>query len=303
MSTIQLTHQSPAGLFAVRVGSRGAQLISLTLEGVEFIQPVAQGYPVPWSAGIAMAPWVNRIEDGEWSQGGKTYSVPLSEPKFHNAIHGFVSDAEFELIESGDNFALLQIGIPATTGYPFLVRYQVEYRVTNDGLVVTHRALNLGKVAAPFATGAHPYFVVGKEDLAAATIVVPAATIVETDDRLLPTQTVSTEGHQFDLRVGRNVGQLRMDNTLGGLQRGTDGLFRAQLRGQAVAVEVWQGAEFNHCHIFVTDQFSGPFGKTLAIAIEPTTGPANNFNSGTDLLWLSPEVEWSGSWGIGLLNL
>jgi len=304
MTLIELHFQSPHhGPMLARIGTRGAQLVSLQRSMVEFIQPVKQGYPVPWSAGIVMAPWVNRIADGVWTQNGVERQVPINEPKYHNALHGFTGDVEFEVLSQGANFVVLGTQILPTDGYPYLLDYSVEYRLVEEGISVIHRATNRSSEPAPFATGAHPYFVVGKDDLAAATVVVPADTIVETDKRLLPNATVSTVRHRFDLRSGQDVGLLHMDNTYGGLHRGLDGIFHARLSGRRYALDIWQGPEFNYCHVFATREFSGPYGDTLAIAIEPVTGPANNFNSGTDLIWLSPEVEWKGSWGVRILNL
>jgi aldose 1-epimerase len=39
-------------------------------------------------------------------------------------------------------------------------------------------------------------------------------------------------------------------------------------------------------------------GKTFAAAIEPSTAAPNAFNSGRNLMWLEPGVEFVGRWGV-----
>jgi aldose 1-epimerase len=60
-------------------------------------------------------------------------------------------------------------------------------------------------------------------------------------------------------------------------------------------VTLWQDETFPYTHVFVTDQYPG---RAQAVAIEPMTAPANALNSGDGLVWLEPDEEFSGSWGI-----
>ena len=300
---IELQLDAPGGRLTARIGTRGAQLKSLQRSGVEFIQQHEELPEVPWAAGIVMAPWVNRIDGGKWAQNGVSYTLPITDEAFGNAIHGLVSYEDFEVLAQNESAVRLGRLIKATDGYPFEIDFRIEYHLQPDGIAVRHIAVNKSADPAPFATGAHPYLVLGNEPLDRATVRLAARTYVATDDRMIPVSREFTDKTPFDLTGGVLVDHLRIDTTYGNIQRSDDGISSASLIGSDLGLELWQDSKFSHTHIFVTPNFSGPAGKCLAIAIEPTTGPANNFNTGEALIWLSPETIWRGNWGIRILDL
>lgn len=297
-SFIDLRLNGPNGELTARIGGRGAQLKSLQREGVEFIQQHEDLPEVPWSAGIVMAPWVNRIDAGKWTQNGVSYTLPITDEAFGNAIHGLVSYEGFDVLAQTESAVRLGRVIKPVEGYPFEIDFRVEYHLQPDGIAVRHIAVNHSAQPAPFATGAHPYLVLGDEPLDRATIRVAARTYVASDERMIPVSREFTDNTPFDLAGGVVVDHLRVDNSYGNLQRNDQGIASASLIGSELGLEVWQDSKFSYTHIFVTPNFAGPSGKCLAVAVEPTTGPANNFNTGEALIWLEPEKVWRGSWGI-----
>ena len=54
------------------------------------------------------------------------------------------------------------------------------------GLTVTVTAVNLGAAPAPFGAGFHPYLDLADHDLASAELLIPAGTVLRTDERQLP---------------------------------------------------------------------------------------------------------------------
>jgi aldose 1-epimerase len=60
-------------------------------------------------------------------------------------------------------------------------------------------------------------------------------------------------------------------------------------------VSLWHDDSVSFVHVFVTANFPG---RTLAVAMEPMTGPANAFNSGDGLQWLEPGEQSTMRWGI-----
>jgi aldose 1-epimerase len=300
---IDLRLNGPDGELTARIGVRGAQLKSLQREGVEFIQQHEELPEVPWSAGIVMAPWVNRIDAGKWTQNGVSYTLPITDEAFGNAIHGLVSYEDFDVLAQTESAVRLGRVIKPVEGYPFEIDFRLEYHLQPDGIAVRHIAVNHSAQPAPFATGAHPYLVLGDEPLDRATIRVAARTYVASDERMIPVSREFTDNTPFDLTGGVVVDHLRVDNSYGNLQRNDQGIASASLIGSELGLEVWQDSKFSYTHIFVTPNFSGPSGKCLAVAVEPTTGPANNFNTGEALIWLEPEKVWRGSWGIRISSL
>ena len=300
---VELELAGDAGVVTALIGTRGAQLRSLKRKGVEFIQQHAELSEVPWAAGLVMAPWVNRIRDGRWSQHGVNHQLPITDSEFGNAIHGLVMFENFEILAQTESAVRLQRIIKPIDGYPFEIDFRVEYHLQSDGIAVRHFAVNHSNKEAPFATGAHPYLKLGTEPLDRATIRVAARTYVATDERRLPVSREFTDRTKFDLTGGVLIDNLRVDNTFGNLRRNDSGIASASLIGSQLGVELWQDSSFTHSHIFVTTDFLGPDGRCLAVAIEPTTGPANNFNSGEGLIWLNPRQIWRGTWGIRILDV
>ncbi len=49
-------------------------------------------------AGVVLAPWPNRTEDGCFTWRGTKHLVPVNEPERSNANHGFVLDAAWDLV-------------------------------------------------------------------------------------------------------------------------------------------------------------------------------------------------------------
>ena len=299
-SFIDLRLEGPGASLTARIGVRGAQLKSLQRNNVEFVQQHADLPAVPWAAGLVMAPWVNRIDAGQWTQNGVSYSLPITDTVFGNAIHGLVMFEDFEVLAQTESAVRLGRTIKPIDGYPFEIDFRVEYHLQPDGLAVRHIAVNHSAEPAPFATGAHPYLVLGDEPIDRATIRVAARTYVASDERMLPVSREFTDRSPFDLTGGVVIDNLRIDTTYGNLKRDDAGMASASIIGLDLGLELWQDSKFTHTHVFVTPDFSGPNGKCLAVAIEPTTGPANNFNSGESLIWLEPKKLWRGSWGIRL---
>ena len=69
------------------MGSRGAQLLSLTLGGVEYVWPGGDAWG--WSAPVC-CPWCGAVEGGAFVHAGRRYAA---------ARHGFVRDCEHVLTE------------------------------------------------------------------------------------------------------------------------------------------------------------------------------------------------------------
>ena len=61
------------------------------------------------------------------------------------------------------------------------------------------------------------------------------------------------------------------------------------------SVGLWHDASVSFVHVYITEDFPG---RSLAIAMEPMTGPANAFNSGDGLRWLAPGESFTMNWGI-----
>ncbi len=249
--------------------------------------------------GQLLMPWPNRIRDGRYVVDGVTRQVSLSEPKLGNAIHGFVRWAPWRLVEQGEDTLSVAYTLYPQSGWDWTLDLAVTYRLDDAGVSVATTARNVGEGSAPFGYGAHPYVAIGTDDPAGVVLEVPADRWVEVDDRLLPLAVRDVEGTVYDFRTPRPLGDTALDTALTGLARGDDGRWRITVSGLSALppVTLWADSSFGWTQVFT--------GKAAAdgmhgVAVEPMSCPADAFNSGTDLVWLAPGEEWSGTWGITL---
>jgi aldose 1-epimerase len=249
----------------------------------------------PGAAGITLAPWANRVEDGVWYLNGKQQQLDITEVSRNNASHGLLRNASYDLVDESEFSVTLEAPVFPQHGYPFLLRHRVRYELAGDlGLVVRQLLINDSQEPAPFVLGAHPYLRLGELPSEELTVTVHAGARLVTDGRLIP-RGKEPVGGEFDLRAGRLVAELELDSAYTDLEF-DDGIARHTLSAaDGRSVSLWQDASCGYVHVFVTTEFPG---RTKAVAIEPMTGPANAFNSGDGLRWLAPGERFAMTWGI-----
>jgi aldose 1-epimerase len=281
-----------ATITAVAAGIR-----TLSINGIDLVPPFGEDQSPPSGAGIVLVPWPNRIRDGKWSHDGVEHQLAITEPKYHNAIHGLLRYTEYTAIDRERDSVTLSARIYPQLGYPFLLRTAVHYELVADGLRVTHFVENLGADPAPVAIGTHPFLKIGGVPTEDLVLRLEAASHIEVDDRLLPTGEVPVDGTEWDFREGRRVGDVSLDDAFGELSS-DDGQVEHRLTApDGRRVSIWADDEFGYVQVYTTRAFPGEDGD-VAIAIEPMTAPAEAFNSERGLRWLGPGEEWELSWGI-----
>lgn len=250
----------------------------------------------PKSNGAVLMPWPNRIRQGKYSFAGADYQLTLSEPALGNASHGLSCWTRWTVDEHSADQVRLHCDVVGQRGWPFELRTELSYRLTETGLVVTMGARNIGKDAFPFGAGMHPYVSLGSTPIDEAVITLPGATRLTTDQAQIPVDRQAVEGTEWDLRGGRRVDGLRLDTAYTDLRADDDGKVRVHVQAGDVSTTVWMDSPaFAYAQAFTLPQL-GDAGA--AIAVEPMTCPANAFNTGENLLVLAPGGSWSAQWGI-----
>ena len=307
---VHLSFQAESMVLAASFNPFGARQVSLTHNGRNALQPYDLAKTPPFATGFVMAPWANRMRDGSWTDAhGTTHQNPVSEASTNTALHGLLLNTVYEVELHCNSSVTFSTRLNSTDGYPFDLSFSVQYSLTEHGLTATHRATNHSPIPAPFQTGAHPYLYIDGFETANLELQVPASHWWKVDQRLLPVGIEPVEGTNLDARKWVRLGDFCIDNGFTGLQRGEDGLARTVVRaplasGDKRAVAVWQDAAFPQVHVFSTPLYPATeIGNTVhGITIEPVTAGPDAFNTYVDLIELSPEVEWQGSWGIQLLD-
>jgi aldose 1-epimerase len=273
----------------------GAGLRRYTRAGVD----VTCGYPEdvlpPKCCGATLVPWPNRLRAGRYPFGGTTQQLALTEPAAGNAIHGLGRWARWSAVRQDTSAVTLGLDIVPQTGWPFEVRVEVTYALGADGLTVTTLARNTGTGSAPFGAGFHPYLSTHGAPLDSTHVTVPAATRLVLDDKQIPIGAEPVDGTAHDLRAGRELGALRMDDGFTGLTV-ANGRGEAEVRSSAGGARLWFDETFGYLQVFTVPEFPG--SGAAAVAIEPMTCAPDAFNSGDGLIVLEPAGTWTGSWGL-----
>lgn len=271
-----------------------ASLRALSVDGVDLVQSYPEHSLPPLGEGIVLMPWPNRVEDGRWELDGRTQQLDITEVDRNNAIHGLLRNSPYRLVERDAESVVLAADVFPQHGYPFHLETTVRYGLIEDGIAVTHGVRNVGAGRAPVAIGTHPFLKIGGVPVDELTLVLNASTHFEVDARLNPVREHDVEGTEWDLRAGRRVGDLALDDAFGGVQTvgGVSALLRAP---DGREVRLLQDESHRYLQAFITRDF--PDAGT-AIALEPMTAPPNALNSGLGLRWLEPGAAWSVGWGI-----
>jgi aldose 1-epimerase len=287
-----------AGDYTASIVQRGGALRQLTFQGRDLVVPFDAAAPIPDYRGIIAAPWPNRIADGSYRHDGAVRHLPLNEAARRTALHGLVFDQLWTLHAASADSLSLCCALGESTGYPFRLALQLDYRLDTAGLHTTVTARNLGERTAPYGVCPHPYLVAGESPLDEWTLELPAETFLDvTADRLLPLGTRPVAGHEFDFRTPRTIGATEIDHAFTDIKY-DDGTARVVVRdpsGTGVGMS-WD----RNCHWFQvhTADKPAPLLNRLGLAVEPMTCPPDAFNSGQDLVLLEPGAAHQAQWSI-----
>jgi aldose 1-epimerase len=291
-------YELSSGAVSAIVTQVGAGLRALRVGGVDIAEPFPADATPPSGCGIVLVPWPNRVKDGAWPHDGTIRQLALTEPARGNAIHGLLRYRPYELVERTESSVTQAASIFPELGYPFELRTTVKHEVGADGLTVTHTIENVGDAAAPVAVGAHPYPKIGDVPTGELTVTVVAATHLDVDDRLNVVGESAVDGTRYDLRTGRVVGELDLDDGFADVAVADGRAAHILAAPDGRSVIVWGDDAFAYVQVYTSRTFATDTSSDVAIAVEPMTAPANALNSGRGLRWLEPDERWTVAWGI-----
>jgi aldose 1-epimerase len=214
-----------------------------------------------FTGNFVLWPFPNRMTNRRYVYQGVEYSLrDIKRPEDDEVlIHGLVFDQPWQ----HDSPKVLADSVAVTTWYdmtpdspqfaafPFESRLSLTYTLRSNGVRVEYGVRNLGSGTMPYGFALHPYFSApGGGDNVSVTI--PATTVMEADDKLLPTGRVlnvdSVMYAMFDLRQPRALGCLNLDHVYTGLLPGAP--CAIAYKDQALRVNVSASAEFTHIVIY-----------------------------------------------------
>jgi len=262
--------------------------------------PVLEGYEpdelCPGSCGQVLAPWPNRIRDGQYHFRDETQQLALNEPDRHNAIHGLVNWARWRLVEAHDDRVTVEHDLVPQRGYPWPLHLRTTWSVSADGLRAEHEVTNPGATAVPFGMAVHPYLIIPGVPVDDLTLTVPARSRLLVDGRLLPIGAARVAGTEFDFTEGRKIGSTVLDTAFGDVDPDAEGGTRCTIVApDGRTVSLWADSAYSWWQIYTSDTLA-PARLRKAVAVEPMTCPPDAFRSGRDLIILAPGETWRGTW-------
>ena len=261
-----------AGDHEARIVTVGAGLASLRYRGHELIVSHAVNECPPGYLGKVLMPWPNRVAGGSYSWEGSSYDLPVDEPDFRTALHGFVAFQEWEIAEADSSSVLLRTLIAARYSYPWTLLAHARYSLdAHAGLTVELSATNIGEGTAPYGVGFHPYLAVELEN--------PASVIYEADASMIPVAAHDVASFGLDFRSPAIIGTSQLDHAFAGLPEGT---WAVTLRDPSSGVGVSLSSDARWLQVYSADYID-----RVGVAVEPMSCPPNAFNSGTDVIALN----------------
>lgn len=285
------------------VSPYGASLRGLSRRDTPIITSYSGAQNKLGGQGDVLIPFPGRVREGRYTFEGQTYQMVKNDKETPNAIHGFLRTVIWDQDNVTENSATFSTAFDADAhpGYPFPLRAEVTYTVTETGMTCAFVAQNTGTTDAPVAAGFHPYFTVGSGLINADTLHVPFGATLEYNDNLIPTgRVLPVPGTDFDFRQPRTVGDTIFNTCYLQPTRDSDGWTRIRLSDAADgrAVTVALDPSFNYVVLYSGDPLPASH-RRRALAIEPMTCASDAFNHPDwGLAVLKPGEALSGTWKV-----
>ncbi|EBJ8771153.1 aldose-1-epimerase [Salmonella enterica] len=277
--TILLT----AGDYRAQIVTVGAGLAGLTYQDRHLVIPHDPAEMPMAHLGKVLIPWPNRIANGSYQYGGHEYQLPINEHASNASIHGFLAWRNWQVSELTTTKVTLTAFLPPSYGYPFSLISQVIYSLNNEsGLSVEIISKNIGDKSAPYGVGIHPYLTCNLAPVDGYMLQLPAKQVFAIDEHSNPTHLHAVDELDLNYLNQRFLGGKQIDHTF--KTDRTEWEMHITDPQQALSVS----SRSNQPWLQI---YSGEKLYRRGLAVEPMSCPPNAFNSGIDLIQLSPEQQ------------
>jgi aldose 1-epimerase len=286
-----------SGDYSAEIRTMGAGLSALRYKGRDLVDPFIPAPKPENYRGDVLAPWPNRIEDGQYEVDGNLYVIPINEPNRETALHGLVNCLEWDVIEKTDSSVLLKATLRNSISYPTDLEFLSSYSLSDEGLTIEISATNIGRKKAPYGVSIHPYLIATPNSRVDDwSLKMSSSEVLEVDmKRLLPIGERKVEELDFDFRTGRLIGDQFIDHAFK-VDQGSELIVTvAAKNGDAVEMTFSRNCEWIQIH---TADRNGGADSRICLAVEPMTCPPNAFRNADEPIWLAPGDSTSSRWKI-----
>lgn len=255
------------------------------------VRPSSSGIPI-------LFPFPNRIRSGKFVWRGKEHSLPITDTKLGNAIHGLCLDRPWRVIEQKDDLVTgqFQLSVDAPDRlslWPTDFVIEVDYELIHNRLRANFRIVNPSESPLPWGLGTHPYFKLPLQNesrIEHCLIEVPATQRWELID-CIPTGRLLDLDDSNDLREGEYITLVKLDDVYTTVE--CDGpQYECTILDEKAGLQIVQT-----CPPIFREQVVFTPPNRNAVCIEPYTCPTDAINltqRGLDCGWrtLSPGSEF-----------
>ena len=158
MSLVEIKHgDQRAGINPAVGGS-----LAYWRAGHDLVRPAPPGADDPGQFGcFPLVPYSNRIRDGRFEFAGQTVQLPLNFGDHPHSIHGHGWQNPWQVTEQITEQAADCVTLQyrhAADAWPFSYLAEQIFRLSDGGLSINLRLVNLGDRPMPAGLGLHPYF-------------------------------------------------------------------------------------------------------------------------------------------------
>ena len=106
-----------SGEWSAVVTELGASLRELKWRGEDLIVPFDPNKVIPCCNGWVLAPYPNRVTNGQYSFDGEDYQMPIDEFDRQSSLHGYAYRYMWELVDLQESHVTLSWRSPDIAGY------------------------------------------------------------------------------------------------------------------------------------------------------------------------------------------
>lgn len=246
------------------------------LEAIEGYEAYADVSGNSGSKSAVLFPFPNRLEKGTYRYEGREYVFPVDDAFQGNAIHGFVRNESFKVLEmdANDNGGSAKVAYYYSGDrnyYPFAFGLTIEFHYSEDRMDVKFDVENRGNGHMPIGLGWHPYLTINKRPLSSLKMKLPFVSQVELNDEMIPTGNVNDF---MDYEEPNDIGENAFDDCFKLIMQDNSILYSPE---DAVGLALEASKECLFLQVFT------PSARN-SIAIEPMNCNINAFNNQEGLM-------------------
>ncbi|WP_421681735.1 aldose 1-epimerase [Stutzerimonas urumqiensis] len=216
---------------------------------------------------FVLAPYSNRIGNGQFAFDGQTHRLRRNAPEFELPLHGVAWKRAWAPTAMDSTSLTLEVQHRAqgtnAQDWPFDFQLTHRLRLDADGLGLRLVLTNTGQVPMPAGLGWHPYFL--RHD--AVEMAFDASSVWLADDQQLPSQQVKVPA-EWDFSTLRPVGEPGLDNCFAGW----GGQARLRWPNRNLDLRLSSEAPLRHLVVFT------PPAERGILALEPVSHANNALN-------------------------